>query len=346
MKSLLLKISPKSICSYTVDPLKTRSKLQELTALDNLSKAYKGGVMTDPVAKRLKSMLNVWLTGIFNEKERLKQFGQTTKVYPVFLTLTLSKMQVHDDNFIKRELLMRYIETLKSKYGVINYYWRAEKKLDKRIHFHLIIDKFVHWKQLRQEWNYQQSKYEYHNPIIIGSSDLGCNSIDVDKINSGEACANYVTKYVCKSEDEQPIIGRIWGCSTALHALKPCVVVADANMLQSFVKIVNSPLVYVKKEDTYSIITFKNKNTLKTVSYELHKIWCSHCENYYRNLYFGSPIVQPPFRIQNSLSKFKGQYKEPEKVVDTRIKWDLFNTHEIFENERKVTAMNEFCCMI
>jgi len=346
MNVLALKITPTYVASYQVDSLKVRSKLQELSSVTNFEKAYTQGVMTDNVARKIKDKLLVWLTGIYDAKSEQQLIGKTTIEYPTFLTLTLSKEQKDDDNYIKREMLGRFIEVMKKKYCVINYYWRAEKKVGKRIHFHLIMDKYVYWKVLRWEWNKIQMKHGYHDEYDGNSTNMGCNSIDIDKINNAEQCAKYVAKYVSKDEDNEPIEGRIWGCSAALHGVKSCTVMCDANIQSCFVKLLNHKLVNVIPADSHSLIVWKYPNNLKSISYELYKIYREHCSNYYRSLYFNKTIDDTRQEISRGCAKFEGKPKNVRPSRDDKMQFQYGMWGSDFQNERKNAEMMAFDCGI
>lgn len=78
-----------------------------------------------------------------------------------FITLTLPSKQIHGDNEIKRKCLNSFLIELQKYEGVKNYIWRAEKQKNGSIHFHIIIDKFVHWNQVRNRWNRIVNKLGY-----------------------------------------------------------------------------------------------------------------------------------------------------------------------------------------
>jgi hypothetical protein len=346
MKVLAIKITPTYCATYQIDSTKSRSKLQELTCIENFEKAYTQGIMTGNVSRKIKDKLLVWLTGIYNEQAYRRSSGLTTNEYPTFLTLTLSKEQQHSDNWIKRELLGRFIELLKSKHGVVNYYWRAEKKAGKRIHFHLILDRFVSWKLLRLEWNYLQVKHGYHDEFMHSSSNFGCNSIDIDSIKNSEQCAKYITKYVSKDEDNDPIEGRIWGCSSALHTVGNCTRLATAELQPHIVRLLNNKLVQVKSEESHSLYTWSKEHTLKTISYELFKIYNQHCADIYRSLYYNKTVNFAQSEIREGIPRFQERPKNVRPTTDDRMQFQYTMTRELFDGERKMLEFEAFDAIV
>lgn len=69
-----------------------------------------------------------------------------------FITLTLPVAQFTSDLSVKGAL-NQFLTQLRSKYQVNNYVWKAELQGNGSIHFHIIIDKFIHHKAVRYYWN-------------------------------------------------------------------------------------------------------------------------------------------------------------------------------------------------
>jgi|TARA_B110000908_G_C10260605_1_gene458972 hypothetical protein len=148
-----------------------------------------------------------------------------------FVTLTLPSKQVHNDTFVKKELLNQLLVELRNKYGVKNYVWKAELQKNKNIHFHLILDKYVDFQALRRRWNRITEKHnyvtkysekmqslsllEYHksrnrfNSTSFEDSKKAfaqgtkCNwsnpnSVDVRSVSNKKDLAIYLSKYVTK----------------------------------------------------------------------------------------------------------------------------------------------------
>ena len=96
-------------------------------------------------------MLTGWIKALYyNYEENMKKFGTSSRL-PVFVTLTLPSVQRHEDNVIKQQILKPFIEELKERYGVKYYFWKAEIQENGNIHFHLIIDHYIHYKKLHHQ---------------------------------------------------------------------------------------------------------------------------------------------------------------------------------------------------
>ncbi len=76
-------------------------------------------------------------------------------------TLTLPSLQIHSDEFIKSKILGPFLKACKYHFGMINYFWKAEKQDNGNIHFHLETDCYMEQNKLRALWNHQLERYGY-----------------------------------------------------------------------------------------------------------------------------------------------------------------------------------------
>jgi hypothetical protein len=114
------------------------------------------------IAKRKIAKALDYLLLMANEKQAtIPKTGKTMKFKIAFVTLVLPSEQVHTDNEIKDKCLNSFLIELTKYHQVKNYVWRAEKQANGNIHFHLIIDKFVLFSELRKRWNRILSKLGY-----------------------------------------------------------------------------------------------------------------------------------------------------------------------------------------
>ena len=114
------------------------------------------------VAKRKMSKSIDYLLLLANEKYiEPYMTGKAFNFKVAFITLTLPSAQIHEDNEIKRKCLNSFIIEIQKRYKVKNYVWRAELQQNGNIHFHLLIDKFIHWNEIRNRWNRIINKLGY-----------------------------------------------------------------------------------------------------------------------------------------------------------------------------------------
>lgn len=132
----------------------TRSQTNE-DSLANLEKGARGmynGYMSKATSTKCKKMINGLLLAI--------EFGKIKRT-PTFVTLTLPSTQNHPDKFIRRHLLGRFIKAMKRKHDVKYYFHRSEPQANGNIHFHLLMDSFIKWEDVRGNWNFILEKYGY-----------------------------------------------------------------------------------------------------------------------------------------------------------------------------------------
>lgn len=138
--------------------------------LRNLEKGKDGlynGYMSPTTLRKVRKILECWLLAL--EANITDKFSKptmkpskATPFFPTFITLTLPAKQTHDDRVIKKELLDRFNDRfLRGKHKVQNYFWRAEVQTNGNIHFHILVDKYIAWGEIRKEWNKLLDKVGY-----------------------------------------------------------------------------------------------------------------------------------------------------------------------------------------
>jgi hypothetical protein len=138
-------------------PAETEKKFQHL--LDS-ARSAKGKVSI--IARRKMNKALNYMLFLANEKTYENRFsGRLLKFRIAFVTLTLPSSQVHTDNEIKNICLNQFLIEIKKAYHVQNYIWRAEKQSNGNIHFHIIVDKFIPWQEMRDRWNRIINKLGY-----------------------------------------------------------------------------------------------------------------------------------------------------------------------------------------
>jgi hypothetical protein len=148
----ILKINPSYCCvynEYVGDHVRSYSS----SSLKNLEENRHKGELSKKAKNRLYTALD-WLLAISKNKtaDKLKSKG-TFNYKLAMLTLTLPSKQVHNDLYIKKYCLNEFLTIIRKKYNLQNYIWKAEKQENENIHFHLIIDKYIFYKDINTIWN-------------------------------------------------------------------------------------------------------------------------------------------------------------------------------------------------
>lgn len=209
-------------------------------------------IISDQAARKIQKAVR-YLLFMANEKKAYCNIsGQSFKFKIAFVTLTLSSAQIHSDNEIKSKLLNQFFIEAKKRWSIDRYVWRAEKQSNGNIHFHILLDKFIPWQELRDVWNRIQEKLGYvtryrnsqkeffkngfkvrsellsswsksdqYRAYVNGSKNdwNSPNSTDVHSLKFVSKIDQYITKYLKKDSQTKGLVGRLWGCSTNLSNL-------------------------------------------------------------------------------------------------------------------------------
>lgn len=211
------------------------------------------GKVTRKVSKRIKNVIKSWNTAIKaieeNKKQKYKIIGNKLN----FITLTLPAQQKHTDREIKRQALRQFLQQLTRKHDLRRWFWKAEKQENGNIHFHIICDTFINWRDIRNEWNSQLERLGYISDYAkrwkekdregfklhkefgknmnrkeqkkaydyrIKTNYRDPNTTDIHATRKVRNIEAYMCKYVAKNEPEKKIDGKVWDCNQVLKDLQ------------------------------------------------------------------------------------------------------------------------------
>lgn len=159
--STFLSISPNRLAVYNApDQLFCERKNPIRQVMPKGTRNPKAG-MSRKAKNRLKTALN-WLVSCSARRTVMIDRQHKVVNFQVsFITLTLPTKQMHSHSEIKSRCLNLFLQNLRKKYGVHNYVWKAELQKNGNIHFHLSIDKPIHYMAIRRHWNMAISKLGY-----------------------------------------------------------------------------------------------------------------------------------------------------------------------------------------
>lgn len=155
---------------------------------------------------------------------------------PTFCTLTLPvKVSAEHDSFIKENLFDTFIDNIVSNRNVKCYVWRAEAQLNGNIHFHIVFDRFLDYKQLKKSWyrllksndlTHPRLSYEEHSRIVwiqeLPQVELIKHELSGYFAADTDEDGRQYYKHKKHDEDGNPIFvrqinGRQWGDSDSLN---------------------------------------------------------------------------------------------------------------------------------
>nr|WP_319266663.1 hypothetical protein [uncultured Draconibacterium sp.] len=184
------------------------------------------------------------------EYEKGQTYSKPVKFKLTFITLTLPAKQKHSDQEIKSKCLNHFLTTLRRKWKVELYIWKAEKQENGNIHFHILANKFIKWQDIRSEWNkiiqklgyvssYQQNMRAYfsegfrmsENPkdkrtraAQIKAYEQGKkenwtnpNSTDIHALYKVKNVSAYIAKYISKNVTKTERIQRMKQIKTTVQ---------------------------------------------------------------------------------------------------------------------------------
>lgn len=255
------------------------------------------GFMSPATKRKVRTILTTWLTAVkehdaFKMKEsKVKQRRLT------FATLTISESQKHDDNFIKRNMLNKFLINVKRKFNVKYYFWRAEKQKNGNIHFHLILDTYISNVKLQAEWNEIQKKAGYLDKFFKKNNRHNAPSTDIRQVADLDKSIDYVMKYVSKNPDDLKneklkVNGRIWGCSDELRKLKPYSFAEDSGVVEQLYVAAKKGQAEVFEADFFTIYKLDTLSFLEKHSKRILNDMRIYYRNVYIDLYIDMPIIK------------------------------------------------------
>jgi len=193
------------------------------------------GYLSVQAKKRLKLAIEYFL--LLNKPNNGKSgnSGQHYNKRITFITLTLPSKQIHTDNQIKKECLNQFLIELSRYHKVSQYVWRSEYQKNGNIHFHILANNYIIWKDIRNRWNriinklgyidrYREEQLKFHEngfklrPELLKTwsadkqKNAYCrglkldwrdpNSTDIHSIYGITNIKSYLTKYLTKQEKQ------------------------------------------------------------------------------------------------------------------------------------------------
>jgi|GEM_PF-2399996 len=316
----IIRITPSSIVVYRLNEENfTRSKDQILNE-ENLTRGEFNGFMSPKTKSKVKRYLDTWFNSIEQMKRNRSPDKLDKKPYLTFVTLTLPSKQVHTDNQIKRKCLTPFIETLKRKYNVWNYFWRAESQENGNIHFHIICDSYVKWQELREEWNVCINKLEYVDRFREKWGHGNPNSTDIHKLNEIKSITAYVIKYCSKDDGYRKIEGRIHGCSDSIRKLMPYEFIVESKDHNLIASAIAEKGAYVRDEDSFTYIGLAVYPFLKKIRPDLIKKMNEYYVSIGKSLY-----------TNETREKYSDKLMEDEKEIKEKSEiTEMINTIDLY----------------
>lgn len=246
-------------------------------SLANLENNAPDTEISNKAKARIRNSVN-WLYAISKDKKINASANHPAYSFRInFITLTLSALQFHDDDFIKKNMLDKLLQWLRKKYKMKAYLWKAESQANGNIHFHITTNVYIPHYDLRNRWNDIQAQYGYLQKFFEKNLHIDPNSTDIHATKGVKNLAGYLATYMTKNPTYRPIQGRQWYQSTSLSKVKNFVIdQPNDNVNNEITKLIKANRTYIKHFDFCSVSYLSWFNLIDPVSYPVLTALRSH----------------------------------------------------------------------
>jgi hypothetical protein len=249
------------IKQYEQKQLFDQSYVNPLGELVKEKKPY-SGVMTKGAKKRLTKAVSLMVQSskqryIYNPVTQRRQLFKMS-----FVTLTVSSTsKMITAKEAHKELLEPFLLYLRRRHQVRNYVWKAELQKRGQIHYHITLDQFVLYTDIRDKWNELQDKAGYLEDYKALNTGRQANSTDVHAIKKVKNIEAYMVKYMSKTNsDDTGTEGKVWDCSVTLKRSKYYSTALTYQMERSILYAEQAGLAEVIHFDHFSMVKFNERD--------------------------------------------------------------------------------------
>lgn len=283
-------INPSSIVTYneinwtsprkrsTVGYIDVEKPVEDQSKFLNSSRKA-NGLVSDQAVRKISKALEYLIVTAREKTVKEKVYGKIVRFRTAFVTLTLPSKQIHSDKEIINGCLNQFLIELRKYHGVRNYVWRAELQKNGNIHFHLIIDCFVPWNDMRNRWNRIVNKLGYVDRFQEIHGKKTPNSTDIHSTRKVINLKLYLIKYMAKDNKEQQNNetsqecnriqeGRIWGCNQELSQTRGLNLIIDSEISEELKKVIDNHKIK-KYEAVYFTVYYLDYHKLKLYGSDL-----------------------------------------------------------------------------
>lgn len=287
--------------------------------------------MSNSTERKVKRIIIAWNSALCEKNRRLKQEGFKPDRKLTFVTLTLSDKQIHDDNWIKREMLNRFLIEMKRHHNVSQYLWRAEKMQNGRIHFHILLDCYVDSRVLQDVWNDIQRDKGYLDYFYSRFNRYNAPSTHVRIVDSTEKAIDYTTKYVSKDKsndknEKLKVQGRIWGCSDEIRNIRVFSESENQEVITEIFKQKNEGRLKVIEDDFFVLVLVNTERFIRERFLKTYDAMLDYYFDLYKSVYDKQYMCQMSKCYDN---------EQITKKIKNRVKWiqgtikgfELYDSH-------------------
>lgn len=218
----VMQLRSDSICIYD-EYLFPRNKSGNYDRKANFkeAKTYQGGLSIH-AKKRIERAIDVLLMTTPTKRIFNPVIGKKVQHRISFVTLTVSdntKNVTAKDAY--KSCVKPFLQWLQKTKKVDKYIWKAELQERGQIHYHITSDAWIHYKEIREKWNYLQKKAGYLDDFYNRYGHYDPNSTDIHEVYKIRSLSSYLKKYISKiTQNDVKTKGKIWDCSEKLKGVK------------------------------------------------------------------------------------------------------------------------------
>ena len=237
---------------YNVTIPKIQEEISESSLANLKENKCKEGI-SPKTKKRVTRCLYAWKNIITCYNKQNAKLGIKEKKRLIMITLTLPTDQLHDDKYIKRNLLGYFITQLERYQNMKNYFWRAEIQNNGRIHFHFITDIYIHYEKIKTYWNHTLALNGYLDEYRRQTGRENPPSTHVKDISGSDEELYYSLKYTLKTEEKRQIEGYKFGYSNSLRNIYTPIIKMTDTLQKVLEKLEERPNISVIVDEYYSV---------------------------------------------------------------------------------------------
>lgn len=132
-----------------------------------------------------------------------------------FVTLTIADQGNDTAADVYKKALAPFLRNFRAK-GMQDYVWKAELQERGTLHYHIAVNQFIHYQEIQDYWNKKQKAAGYLQKFGQVHGHFRPNSVDIHSIRKVSNIEGYLTKYMCKTDGDKGIVGKVWDASRNL----------------------------------------------------------------------------------------------------------------------------------
>jgi hypothetical protein len=260
---------------------KTSSKpkaSQSQASIKNLKKERFCGDFTEGAKKRAYTVGSYICERYKRRLFNSQRSNSIRKPILTFITLTYPSNPQISAQQCKRQHLNNFLIELSRRFAGVEYLWRAELQNNGRLHFHILVNKYIdrHW--LASKWDNILKRNGFYQDKNINSKAFKSASTNIEQCRTARGVKNYLLKYVCKTNDKKGAQGRQWGSNITFDTARGMVVDVGVNGFYRFSDLYAAGAIRTFSMDYVTCVLCPTAELVFKYFPELIQIWLNYLD--------------------------------------------------------------------